>query len=256
MQASSATHCTFTSPLAVLALAAATSRMKVKLPGINGNMSVNLPFLLTAVVNLSAAEAVVITCVSTAVQCWPRKNAKFNPQQMAFNLSMMAFASSLASLMFHAEWLHATQTEFEHAGTGARDRYPVPGTDCSGGRHRGAERRKSGWSDLVEPGSTFIPLLRCQRRSDLDGAGREFAPGMGTGACGLPGDVRDSPLVSAVLQPARGSFATARHGPSGRSGSLETTQTMESGGMRHAHATFFFWLRSSGLHANLKVQRR
>lgn len=95
--------------LAVLALAAVTSRMKVKLPGINGNMSVNLPFLLTAVVSLSAAEAVVITCISTAVQCWPRKNAKFNPQQMVFNLSMMAFASCSASLMFHAHWLHGTQ---------------------------------------------------------------------------------------------------------------------------------------------------
>ena len=95
--------------LAVLVLAAVTSRMKVKLPGINGNMSVNLPFLLTAVVRLSAAEAVVIACISTAVQCWPRKNARFNPQQMAFNLSMMAFASCLASLMFHAhsglQWL-------------------------------------------------------------------------------------------------------------------------------------------------------
>ena len=91
--------------LAVLALAAVTSRMKVKLPGINGNMSMNLPFLLTAVISLSSAEAVVIACVSTAVQCWPRKDAKFNPQQMAFNLSMMAFASCLASLMFHADWL-------------------------------------------------------------------------------------------------------------------------------------------------------
>jgi hypothetical protein len=90
---------------AVLALAAATSRMKVKLPGINGNMSVNLPFLLTAIVNLSAAEAVVIACVSTAVQCWPKKNTRFNPQQLAFNLSMMSFAMSLASLMFHAQWL-------------------------------------------------------------------------------------------------------------------------------------------------------
>lgn len=95
--------------LAVLALSLATSRMKVKLPGINGNMSVNLPFLLTAVVNLSAAEAVVVACVSTAVQCWPRKNAKFNAQQMAFNLSMMAFASSVASLMFHAQWLSHMQ---------------------------------------------------------------------------------------------------------------------------------------------------
>ena len=91
--------------LAVLVLAVVTSRMKVKLPGINGNMSINLPFLLMAVVRLSAVEAVVITCVATAAQCWPRKNAKFNSQQMAFNLSMMPFASCLASLMFHAHWL-------------------------------------------------------------------------------------------------------------------------------------------------------
>jgi hypothetical protein len=93
--------------LAVLALAAATSRMKVKLPGINGNMSVNLPFLLTAVINLSAVEAILITCVSTAVQCWPRKNAKLNLQQMAFNMSMMTFASCMATLIFHGEWLHS-----------------------------------------------------------------------------------------------------------------------------------------------------
>jgi hypothetical protein len=91
--------------LAVLALATVTSRMKVKLPGINGNMSVNLPFLLTAVVNLSAAEAVAIACISTVVQCWPRKNGKFRAEQMAFNVSMMAFGSCLASLMFHSERL-------------------------------------------------------------------------------------------------------------------------------------------------------
>jgi hypothetical protein len=93
--------------LPILALATVTSRMKVKLPGINGNMSVNLPFLLTAVVNLSAAEAVFIACVSTVVQCWPQKSAKFKPEQMAFNVSMMAFASCVASLMFHSERLHA-----------------------------------------------------------------------------------------------------------------------------------------------------
>jgi len=105
--ASHALHMYFA--LTVLLLAAVTSRMKVKLPGINGNMSVNLPFLLTAVVNLSAAEAVMVTCISTAVQCWPRKDAKFNPQQMAFNISIMALASCLASLMFHAERLRGMQ---------------------------------------------------------------------------------------------------------------------------------------------------
>src|SRR5579863_8221165 len=68
--------------LAVLALAAATSRMKVKLPGIEGNMSVNLPFLLMAVISLSAVEAILIAGVSTVVQCWPQQGKKFKPEQM------------------------------------------------------------------------------------------------------------------------------------------------------------------------------
>ena len=91
--------------LALLALAAATSRMKIKLPGIDGNMSVNLPFLLMAVVNLSALEAVVIAGISTMVQCWPKLDAKFKPQQMLFNVSMMAFATSVANLIWNAGWL-------------------------------------------------------------------------------------------------------------------------------------------------------
>ncbi len=94
--------------LAVLALAAATSRMKIKLPGIDGNMSVNLPFLLMAVVNLSALEAVFIACVSTVVQCWPQPNSKFKPEQMLFNVSMMAFATSMANLIWNAGWLGKT----------------------------------------------------------------------------------------------------------------------------------------------------
>jgi hypothetical protein len=90
--------------IALLALAAATSRMKVKLPGIDGNMSVNLPFLLMAVVNLSALEAIVIAGVSTVVQCWPNPEKKFKPQQMLFNVSMMALATSMANLIWNAGW--------------------------------------------------------------------------------------------------------------------------------------------------------
>ncbi len=90
--------------LAVLALAAASSRMKVKLPGIEGNMSVNLPFLLMAVISLSAVEAILITCVSTVVQCWPQQNAKFSSEQMLFNVSMMALATSMANLIWNAGW--------------------------------------------------------------------------------------------------------------------------------------------------------
>jgi len=94
--------------VALLMLAAVTSRMKVKLPGIDGNMSMNLPFLLLAVVNLSAIEAVGIACVSTAVQCWPKPGSKFRPEQMLFNISMMAFATSMANLIWNAGWLGKT----------------------------------------------------------------------------------------------------------------------------------------------------
>ena len=104
--ASLASHTLHTSyALAILALAAATSRMKVKLPGLEGNMSVNLPFLLMAVISLSSLEAIWIACVSTTVQCWPKDGSKLKPQQMVFNVSMMAFASSLATLIWNSRWL-------------------------------------------------------------------------------------------------------------------------------------------------------
>jgi hypothetical protein len=107
--ASLASHTPHTSyALALLALAAVTSRMKAKLPGINGNMSVNLPFFLMAVVNLSALEAVVIASISTVVQCWPGPQAKFRPERMLFNVSMMAFAASLASILWRAGWIGKT----------------------------------------------------------------------------------------------------------------------------------------------------
>src|SRR5271154_4473363 len=95
--------------LALLALSAVTSRMKVKLPGIDGNMSVNLPFVLTAVVSLSAVEAVAIASASTVIQCWPRGDAKFKPEQMVFNVSMMAFATSIASLVLKTQWLNGSE---------------------------------------------------------------------------------------------------------------------------------------------------
>src|SRR5260370_24108436 len=88
----------------LLALAAATSRMKVKLPGITGNMSVNLPFLLIAVISLSAVEATAIACLSTVLQSLPKPGNKFKPEQMLFNVSMMGFAASVAGLLWHASF--------------------------------------------------------------------------------------------------------------------------------------------------------
>ncbi len=89
-----------------LALAAmATSRMKVIIPGINGNMSVNLPFLMLAVITLSATESILIACASTVIQTLPRDGSKLKPVRVLFNVSMMAFSSGAAGLLFHQQTL-------------------------------------------------------------------------------------------------------------------------------------------------------
>ena len=85
----------------LLVIALVASRLKLKLPGLNGNMSVNLPFILIAQAQLSPAEALIIACASTLVQCLPRAGAKLKPVQVSFNISTMAIAVELGCLVLH-----------------------------------------------------------------------------------------------------------------------------------------------------------
>ena len=87
--------------LTLFAIAVAAARMKVKLPGMTGTMSVNLPFVLLAVAELNLAEALLVACASTAAQCWPKGGAKPKPVQMLFNVSSMASAVAIAWRVFH-----------------------------------------------------------------------------------------------------------------------------------------------------------
>src|SRR2546421_10481954 len=52
----------------VLAGAVIASRLKVSLPGVNGSMSVNLPFILVGAMQLHALEAIVIAQASAVAQ--------------------------------------------------------------------------------------------------------------------------------------------------------------------------------------------
>lgn len=97
VHASSAELVRFASFLVVACVAA---RLKVKLPGLTGNMSVNLPFILVAVAEMSLSEAVAIGCLSTLVQCLPRSGQKLNVAQLAFNFCNMALAVGATHLLF------------------------------------------------------------------------------------------------------------------------------------------------------------
>ena len=83
-------------------IACLAARLKVKLPGMTGSMSVNLPFILIAVAEMRLAEALIIGCLSNLTQCLPAKNAKkkFNFVQAAFNVSTMALAIGATRLLY------------------------------------------------------------------------------------------------------------------------------------------------------------
>lgn len=78
-----------------------TSRLKVKLPGLTGNMSMNLPFVFLAIVQLGLFEAAAIAFASTLIQSLPKYGLRLRPAQLLFNVSMMTTAAGLAYLVFH-----------------------------------------------------------------------------------------------------------------------------------------------------------
>lgn len=78
-----------------------TSRLKIKLPGLNGNMSVNLPFIFVAMTQLSLAEGLFVAGVSIFVQSLPKRPNKFKPIQIFFNVCSGVVATGLGWEILH-----------------------------------------------------------------------------------------------------------------------------------------------------------
>jgi hypothetical protein len=86
---------------AFLAVAVVAAMFKVKLPGMNSSMSVNMPFILLAVAELSLPEALLIGCASTLMQCLRVAQNRRNPVQIVFNVCTVANAVAVAWLLFN-----------------------------------------------------------------------------------------------------------------------------------------------------------
>jgi hypothetical protein len=85
--------------LSFLIVAAIASRLKVRLPGTNGNMSMNLPFILLALAELSFPEAVLITATAAFVQSLRVPGKGLKPVQVLFNVSTMVLAVTAAEFL-------------------------------------------------------------------------------------------------------------------------------------------------------------
>src|SRR5262249_55107764 len=82
--------------------------LKIKLPGINGTMSVNFLFILLGVLELSFSEALIIGFASVFVQCyWRSSNLK--PIHVVFNLSQLPVGTAISYSVYHWTAAHVLQ---------------------------------------------------------------------------------------------------------------------------------------------------
>lgn len=98
------------SGIVLLVVSCIASRLRVKLPGITGTMSVNLPFILLSVATLSISESMVVGCLSTLTQSLPSPQKRFNAIQTTFNVFNMALAVTATRLIFSCGALAAYVT--------------------------------------------------------------------------------------------------------------------------------------------------
>ena len=87
--------------LAFLFIACVAARLRIKLPGVTGTMSVNLPFILVAAAEMNTAEALAVGFISTLFQCFA-KGKKVNVMQVAFNCSTITLAVAATRLIYAA----------------------------------------------------------------------------------------------------------------------------------------------------------
>ncbi len=87
--------------LVFLLVACVAARLRIKLPGVTGTMSVNLPFILVAAAEMNTVEALAVGFISTFFQCLA-KGKKFNGMQVAFNCSSITLAVAATRLIYAA----------------------------------------------------------------------------------------------------------------------------------------------------------
>jgi diguanylate cyclase (GGDEF)-like protein/putative nucleotidyltransferase with HDIG domain len=91
--------------VAYLICAVLTSRLKVRLPGITGTMSVNFFFIMLAIIELDLQPVLVITCAGTLGQMLWRASKKPRAVQVVFNLASVIVASYCSYAAYHWRFL-------------------------------------------------------------------------------------------------------------------------------------------------------
>jgi len=89
--------------LLLMAAAALSSRLKVKLPGMTSSMSGNLPVILLGVTQLGLFASLLVAVTAAIAQSYTSGGNKTKPIQFVFNACTLLNASGLAYLVYHSQ---------------------------------------------------------------------------------------------------------------------------------------------------------
>ncbi len=89
--------------LLLMAAAALSSRLKVKLPGMTSSMSGNLPVILLGVTQLGLFASLLVAVTAAIAQSYTSGGNKTKPIQFVFNACTLLNASGLAYLAYHSQ---------------------------------------------------------------------------------------------------------------------------------------------------------
>ena len=91
---------------ALLVMSLIASRLKVRLPGINGTMSVNVPYLLIVAVRLSLGEALAIAALVSLIQSIPALKTSATFVRALFSSAAITNSVAAAILAFNLASAH------------------------------------------------------------------------------------------------------------------------------------------------------
>ena len=89
--------------LLLMAAAALSSRLKVKLPGMTSSMSGNLPVILLGVTQLGLFSSLLVAVTAAIAQSYTSGGNKTKPIQFVFNACTLLNASGLAYMAYHSQ---------------------------------------------------------------------------------------------------------------------------------------------------------
>jgi hypothetical protein len=89
--------------LLLMAAAALSSRLKVKLPGLTSSMSGNLPVILLGVTQLGLFSSMLVAVTAAIAQSYTSGGNRTKPIQFVFNACTLLNASGLAYLAYHSQ---------------------------------------------------------------------------------------------------------------------------------------------------------